>query len=613
MTRSLRRLLAAGALAISTAVASVTAVAAPLAQPGRTDYDGNGVTDSRDLVAFVAQWVVDAGLSVTPTPVVASATPTAVPSATRTTTPQPAGAQRIVVVVLENRNLTDVQAEPYFAGLAARGRLLTNYLTIANPSQPNYVALNFGDTMGIVDNGVYDIPGRNIVDQLEDAGVSWRTYHEQYPGGCYAGYYPPNSELYARKHNAFISADSVRTNSARCAKIVDGLAFETDVASGTLPRYSVYVPNSDNNSHDTTIAYAANWLSGWLEPKLANPSLADVLWVITWDEGEANGPVPISTILIGPGIAPGTTDATQYTHYSLLRTVQQFFGLGTLGRNDAAAALIPLGGGAPSTATATAIPSAPTVTRTPTRTPTFLPVITNTVTRTPTRTPTRTRTPAVTRTPTRTPGGSMAFPTTAVYDDLNRADGAIGANYTTDVFAFGGAGLQIASNQLAGAASSRNGWRNTASHTGIVENYADITGVPTGSGYIEVGLAFGPGASSADAYSVDYEAGSGFTIYRVTNGAYTQLGSYNNTYTPTTSDKMGIRHNDSTGLIELFLYRSGAWDSSAFMSATDTTHSGAKVLYYYISGVGTAIDNLGGGTEVGASAPVSKLALLGVG
>lgn len=65
------------------------------------------------------------------------------------------------MIVLENRSKADVQANPYFASLAARGKLLSNYVTIANPSQPNYVALNFGDTMGVTSNGVVDIPGRN--------------------------------------------------------------------------------------------------------------------------------------------------------------------------------------------------------------------------------------------------------------------------------------------------------------------------------------------------------------------------------------------------------------------------------------------------------------------
>lgn len=250
----------------------------------------------------------------------------------------------MVVILFENHSMADVQSNAYFASLAARGRLLTNYVTIANPSQPNYVALNFGDTMGVTSNDVTNIPGRNIVDLLEEAGVSWKTYQEDYPGGCSTAERAggDTARTYARKHNAFISSDSVRLDPARCAKIVDHLAFEADTAAGTLPRYSVYVPNANHSSHDTTVAYAADWMQAWLEPKLSNPALADVLWVITWDEGTVNGSERLLTILLGRGVAAGTTDATRYNHYALLRTTQLLFGLGSLGRNDATAPVIPV-------------------------------------------------------------------------------------------------------------------------------------------------------------------------------------------------------------------------------------------------------------------------------
>jgi hypothetical protein len=622
MTRSFRQLLVAGALAISAAAAVVTAAAAPLAQPGRTDFDGNGVTDARDLVAFVSQWVIDAGLSSTPTPAATATaqpsvtvtaapvatstrTPTAVPAtATRTSTPQPVGAQRMVVVVLENRNLADVQANPYFASLAARGRLLTNYLTIANPSQPNYVALNFGDTMGVTDNALVDIPGRNIVDLLEEGGVSWRTYHEAYPGGCYAGYYPSGNTLYARKHNAFISADTVRNNSARCAKIVDGLAFDADVASGTLPRYSLYAPDENNSSHDTTIAYAANWLSAWLEPKLSNPSLADVLWVITWDEGEDNGPVPISTILIGPGITPGTTDGAAYTHYSLLRTTQAFFGLGSLGRNDAAAQLIPFGGGVLPTAT-------------PTRTPTFLPIVTNTATVT--RTPTRTATPTVTRTPTRTPtvtrtpGGPVAFGDVSVLDDFNRADNAsLGSSWTTDAANDGASAPRVVSNtcaEIAASAYSSAYW-NANSYTGNKQAYITISALPNPTRYAGVGFVYGPGAGTVDGYHVEYRDGSGITIYRIDNTVFTALGAVIS-WTPSAGDGLGIRIDETGGVIEAWTRSGSTWTQAGTRS--DSTYTGAAFPEIYLRGTLTRVDDFAAGSEAGAPASIKQLALLGVG
>ncbi len=621
MTRKLHALIMALALALS-------GVSPAMAQSGGTDYDGNGVTDARDLVSFVARWVIDAGLSVTPTAVpptataapssTATRTATPVPATvTRTSTPQPVTAQRMIVVVLENRNLTDVQVEPYFASLAARGRLLTNYLTIANPSQPNYVAMNFGDTMGVTDNSPVDIPGRNIVDLLEEAGVSWRTYHEDYPGNCSpverAG--GASGIDYARKHNAFISSDTVRNNADRCAKIVDALAFEADIAAGTVPRYSVFVPDKDNSSHDTSIPFAAAWLQGWLEPKLANPSLADVLWVITWDEGEDNGSVPISTILIGPGITPGTTDGAAYTHYSLLRTTQQFFGLGSLGRNDATAPLIPLGGAPVATGTPSSVP---TVTATPTRTPTFLPVITNTATRTATatRTPTRTLTPTVTRTPTRTPtvtrtpGGPVAFGDVSVIDTFTGADGALPASWTTDAVNDAANAPRIASNQIAGESGGNysSARRNDVSYSGDKQAYITISALPEASRYVEIGFVYNPGAS-ADAYSVEYRTGTGVRLARYDNTVETILGAAV-AWSPSAGDKLGIRVDETNGVIEAWTYSGGSW--SQLFTRTDSTYTGTGYPFVYIRGTSTRGDDFAAGPETVATALVDMIDSSGV-
>lgn len=251
--------------------------------------------------------------------------------------------ERIFVIVLENQDYADVQANPYFAKLASRGQLLTNYWAITHPSQPNYVAMIFGDTMGITNSDVTDIPGRNLVDQLEEHGFSWKTYQEDYPGDCYTPKYESALHLYGRKHNPFISADTVRIDPERCARIVPGDVLTDDLAADTLPDFSFYAPNAIHNSHDTDIPTAAAWLSAFLEPKLKDPIFMErMLVVIVWDEGGgvAAEPSRVSAILLGDAVRPGSVDARRYDHYSLLRTIQQLWNLGTLGRRDEHAAII---------------------------------------------------------------------------------------------------------------------------------------------------------------------------------------------------------------------------------------------------------------------------------
>jgi len=61
--------------------------------------------------------------------------------------------------------------------------------------------------------------------------------------------------------------------------------------------------------------------------------------VITFDEG-VPGDNQIYTLLVGPMIPEGNIDNTRYTHYSLLRLIEENFGLGSLNRGDSSAELI---------------------------------------------------------------------------------------------------------------------------------------------------------------------------------------------------------------------------------------------------------------------------------
>src|SRR4029079_3812816 len=67
-----------------------------------------------------------------------------VPPARRRTARPSTAIQHIVVVVLENEDLSRAQLQPYMTELAARGALLNNYHAIAHPSQPNYIAMMAG-------------------------------------------------------------------------------------------------------------------------------------------------------------------------------------------------------------------------------------------------------------------------------------------------------------------------------------------------------------------------------------------------------------------------------------------------------------------------------------
>eukprot|EP01120_Amphizonella_sp_Union-15-10_P012329 TRINITY_DN5453_c0_g2_i1.p1 TRINITY_DN5453_c0_g2~~TRINITY_DN5453_c0_g2_i1.p1 ORF type:complete len:307 (-),score=60.37 TRINITY_DN5453_c0_g2_i1:72-935(-) len=246
---------------------------------------------------------------------------------------KPNSFERIFIIQFENQPYIFVEWNSDFIRWAKLGVFLTNYYAITHPSQPNYWCQVAGDFFDYHEDSLVNLNHTNLVDLLEAKGITWKAYEEDYPGNCFAG---EVEGKYYRKHNPFISFDSVRNSPQRCAKIVNASELDDDLAKGTLPQYSYYTPNIDNDGHDTGLDYAGRFLTSFMSQRLDKfPN--GTLIVITWDEDDYLDFNHIYTAVLGSMVVPGTKDDTPYTHYSLLRTVEDNFGLGSLGRNDAQA------------------------------------------------------------------------------------------------------------------------------------------------------------------------------------------------------------------------------------------------------------------------------------
>lgn len=118
--------------------------------------------------------------------------------------------------------------------------------------------------------------------------------------------------------------------------------FEADVKANTLPQYAHISPNMVHDGHNTTLGFAAKWTSFFLKPLLANPQFMNrTLVLLTYDEAENyQRPNRVVSLLLGgavPDEMKGTMDDTVYTHYSILSTLQNNWGLPNLGRYDVGA------------------------------------------------------------------------------------------------------------------------------------------------------------------------------------------------------------------------------------------------------------------------------------
>jgi hypothetical protein len=97
--------------------------------------------------------------------------------------------------------------------------------------------------------------------------------------------------------------------------------------------FELIVPNQTNDMHSSWTSTGDAFLAAFVPSLLASPAFTDSVLFITWDEGtsKANGGGHIATIVATPGMTPGYKSGATVNHYSILRTIEQAWGLPLLG------------------------------------------------------------------------------------------------------------------------------------------------------------------------------------------------------------------------------------------------------------------------------------------
>lgn len=249
--------------------------------------------------------------------------------------------KHIIIVVLENTKFEEAMKQEFLVDFAKHGALLSNYHGVTHPSQPNYIALVAGDFFDVATDNNVNLDHNHLVDLLEKAGKTWKVYAENYPG---QGFLDASSGLYRRKHVPFLSFSNVQNNPERLGNIVDLWNFFTDQKDGTLPNFALLIPNLNNDGHDTGVAYASVMMKTYLSSCLNDKEIMkDTLIGITFDEDDHKLLISENHVYLalqGAGINVGANSTKNYIHYSLLRTIEEIYKLGTLGRNDEKANVI---------------------------------------------------------------------------------------------------------------------------------------------------------------------------------------------------------------------------------------------------------------------------------
>ena len=180
------------------------------------------------------------------------------------------------------------------------------------------------------------------------------------------------SDQYAARHNPFVYFHSLIDSGSCHANVVPLYRLQQDLRTvATTPNLSFITPNLCNDGHDAPckgkdatgsnaggLVSVDHFLSVWIPRIEASPAFKkDGLIVITTDEasntdassccGEQpgpNSPLPgihgaggglVGSLVIGRCVGAGRHDAAPYNHYSLLRSLEDLFGI-RVGGSDGA-------------------------------------------------------------------------------------------------------------------------------------------------------------------------------------------------------------------------------------------------------------------------------------
>ncbi|MFF3286906.1 alkaline phosphatase family protein [Streptomyces sp. NPDC003023] len=276
-------------------------------------------------IAITATAAALAALAVLPT----GSSPSPAPEAASTQSVSATAAipkyDHVVIVLFENKNYSSIKGSsnaPYLNKLAAEGTLFTKSYGLTHPSQPNYIRLFSGATQGITNNTCKDVTGPNLGQQLVDKGISYRSYSEGLPS---AGYRGCSSGRYYRKHAPAASFPTVSNSTYH----VPFSQFPTDYSK--LPTVSFVTPDMCSDMHDCSIGTGDNWMKNKLGGYAEWAKTHNSLLIQTFDEDSGSSVNQIFTTFTGQHVKAGYQSTTPVDHYTILRTLEDMYGLAPLG------------------------------------------------------------------------------------------------------------------------------------------------------------------------------------------------------------------------------------------------------------------------------------------
>ena len=281
----------------------------------------------------------------------------------------------VFLIIGENTtysHLTSTNAPYLIKTVRPRSAWLTNYYAATHWSQANYVAMVTGQftrceqqDYGIACHQNID----NLYHQLDQAGLTWKVWLEAGKAKCdtgsggsctsdtpcpLTGFYttgnPPilfdNIEGPGGVWSATAPSQECLANDIPAGTDDDGMVtFNNALAAGNVARFNTVIPNGcedgEANCKPVNNRYMQfdNFLAREVPQIESSPAFgSNSVIIITYDEDQRTGGVAaknglgsgghVVCAIISPMAVPGAYDA-KYYHYSVLRTLEDGFALGS--------------------------------------------------------------------------------------------------------------------------------------------------------------------------------------------------------------------------------------------------------------------------------------------
>jgi hypothetical protein len=253
------------------------------------------------------------------------------------------GIKTVFMILMENHDWDTIAGSPFCPyinnTLLPQSSYPTRYYSPlgVHPSEPNYLWLVAGTNFNVRNDDAPSLNHQSSTNTLfrlfDRAGLSWKCYAEDISGNTVPDV---NSGQYGVRHVPFVYFDSVRTNLAYATNHIRPFGeLARDLTNNAVARFNFLVPNVTNDMHDlspgspSTRVQGDNWLAREMPKILASPAYTNGGAVfIVWDEGSNEADGPMGMIVLSPRAkGGGYHNDIFYTHSSLLRSVQDIFGL----------------------------------------------------------------------------------------------------------------------------------------------------------------------------------------------------------------------------------------------------------------------------------------------